>query len=109
MDVSHVGWLICWWRHHKRWSQRELAYRVGVGQNFISSIENGRRDIRASTLHRIIEAFGLDPMEFYNVSYEETVQFVEHINALHQQCFQQMIDESIKRDIVLKLMQRRKK
>lgn len=46
-------------RAEKKWSQAELAERVGVSRNSINAIENGRFDPSLPLAFRIANAFGL--------------------------------------------------
>ncbi len=46
-------------RAEQRWSQAELAARVGVSRNSINSIENGRFDPSLPLAFDIADAFGL--------------------------------------------------
>lgn len=46
-------------RAEKRWSQAELAERIGVSRNSINAIENGRHDPSLPLAFRIAKAFGL--------------------------------------------------
>jgi putative transcriptional regulator len=46
-------------RAERRWSQAELAERVGVSRNSINSIENGKFDPSLPLAFRIADAFGL--------------------------------------------------
>lgn len=44
-------------RAERRWSQAELAERVGVSRNSINSIENGRYDPSLTLAYAIADAF----------------------------------------------------
>lgn len=46
-------------RAERRWSQAELATRVGVSRNSINSIENGHFDPSLSLAFAIADAFGM--------------------------------------------------
>lgn len=46
-------------RAEKKWSQAELADRVGVSRNSINAIENGKFDPSLPLAFRIADAFGL--------------------------------------------------
>ena len=46
-------------RAERRWSQAELATRVGVSRNSIISIENGHFDPSLSLAFEIADAFGM--------------------------------------------------
>jgi putative transcriptional regulator len=49
-------------RAERRWSQAELAERVGVSRNSINSVENGKFDPSLPLAFRIADAFEL-PVE----------------------------------------------
>jgi transcriptional regulator with XRE-family HTH domain len=44
-------------------SQRELAARAGIGEKHLGEIERGLRDLRLSTLLRLLDALDLRPDE----------------------------------------------
>ena len=46
-------------RAERRWSQAELAERIGVSRNSINAIENGRHDPSLPLAFRIAKAFEL--------------------------------------------------
>jgi putative transcriptional regulator len=52
-------------RAERRWSQAELAERVGVSRNSINSIENGKFDPSLPLGFRIADAFGLEIEEVF--------------------------------------------
>ena len=52
-------------RAERRWSQAELAERVGVSRNSINSIENGKFDPSLPLAFRIADAFGLGVEEVF--------------------------------------------
>jgi putative transcriptional regulator len=52
-------------RADKRWSQAELADRVGVSRNSINSVENGKFDPSLPLAFRIADAFGLTVEEVF--------------------------------------------
>ena len=53
-------------RAEKRWSQAELAAKVGVSRNSINSIENGKFDPSLPLGFRIAHAFGLSVEEVFD-------------------------------------------
>ena len=59
-------------RAEKRWSQAELAERVGVSRNSINSIENGKFDPSLPLAFRIADAFGLTVEEVFSREGEGT-------------------------------------
>ena len=52
-------------RAERRWSQAELAERVGVSRNSINSVENGKFDPSLPLAFRIADAFGLKVEEVF--------------------------------------------
>ncbi len=46
-------------RAERRWTQAELAERIGVSRNSINAIENGRHDPSLPLAFRIAKAFEL--------------------------------------------------
>jgi putative transcriptional regulator len=46
-------------RAEQKWSQAELAERVGVSRNSINAVENGKFDPSLPLAFRIADAFGL--------------------------------------------------
>jgi putative transcriptional regulator len=59
-------------RAEKRWSQADLAERVGVSRNSINSIENGKFDPSLPLGFRIADAFGLRVEEVFSREGENT-------------------------------------
>lgn len=53
-------------RAEKKWSQAELAERVGVSRNSINAIENGRFDPSLPLAFRIANAFDLTVEEVFD-------------------------------------------
>lgn len=41
------------------WSQDEFAFRAGVHRSYVTQLENGRKDLRISTLYRVADALGV--------------------------------------------------
>lgn len=52
-------------RAERRWSQAELAERVGVSRNSINSVENGKFDPSLPLAFRIADVFGLTIEEVF--------------------------------------------
>ena len=50
-------------RERKKWSQRELAERVGVSQTTIALIESGDREPSLDVLRRLAQALGVTVSE----------------------------------------------
>lgn len=51
-------------RGRRRLTQEELAAKAGIGHNYVSEIENGRKRVLFETLLRIIRALGLTLADF---------------------------------------------
>ena len=60
-ELDHPGGSIRERRIELGWTQAELAERSGVPQADISRIENGRLDVRWSTLQRLLAALAGAP------------------------------------------------
>lgn len=45
-------------------TQTDLANRLGVGQSYVSKIENGDRRIEVAELVLVCRALGIDPVKF---------------------------------------------
>jgi len=45
------------------WTQEELAHRTGLATVQVSRIERGRREVRLTTLLRLVDALDLAPNE----------------------------------------------
>jgi transcriptional regulator with XRE-family HTH domain len=50
-------------RHERGWTQEDLAGKTGLAEVQISRIERGKREIRLSTLIRLVNALGVAPDE----------------------------------------------
>jgi transcriptional regulator with XRE-family HTH domain len=48
-------------RHERGWTQEDLSARTGLAAVQISRIERGKREIRLTTLIRLLEAFEMRP------------------------------------------------
>ena len=55
-------------RAEARWSQAELAEKVGVSRNSINSVENGKFDPSLPLAFRIADAFDLAVEEVFDKS-----------------------------------------
>jgi len=45
------------------WSQEAFAYEKKFGRAFMSALENGKKDVRFSTLCKLARAFDITPSE----------------------------------------------
>ncbi len=48
-------------RHERGWTQEDLSARTGLAVVQISRIERGKREIRLTTLVRLLDAFDVAP------------------------------------------------
>ena len=46
-------------REQKGWSQETFAHETGMARSFTSALENGKKDIRLSTIFKLCDIFGL--------------------------------------------------
>ena len=51
-------------RQRRKWGQEDLAAHSGIGRNFISLVENGRREPRLRTLEILANAFDMTVSQF---------------------------------------------
>lgn len=58
-DPRTLGRAIRALRHRAGLTQKELAARVGTSEAYVSNVEGGRRDVRWSTLRRLLGALGV--------------------------------------------------
>lgn len=58
-------------RREKILSQRELALKIELSQNYLSEIENGKYDIKLSLLYKISRALEVCPFELVEFEVEE--------------------------------------
>ena len=73
MDMrALVGRNVAYWRKAKGLTQEGLAERSGFGQNYISSLERGRRNPTVITLFELARALDRNPVDL--LAPEQTVQ-----------------------------------
>lgn len=60
-EVPHIGIRIRKHRSERKITQRDLCETVGISENFLSQIENGRRLPSFETLSRIATALDMEP------------------------------------------------
>lgn len=64
--LAAIGKRIRRFRELRGWTQTELAERLGLADyRLVSQFENGRRDLRVSTVARLAEALGAPPQELF--------------------------------------------
>lgn len=60
---QQLGMRIAYLRKQKKWTQEDLAFYAQVNKNYISDLENGRKNPSVEILSRIAEALSIT-MEF---------------------------------------------
>lgn len=53
-------------RQEKGYSQEEFAFRVGLHQTYVSSVERGERNVTIQTADRIARALGITLTELFS-------------------------------------------
>lgn len=56
---EQLGMRIKFLRNQRKWSQEDLAFAANINKNYISDLENGRRNPSLDILERIAIAFGI--------------------------------------------------
>ena len=62
---QQLGMRIKFLRKQRRWSQEDLALNANVNKNYISDLENGRRNPSLEILEKIAVAFGISLAELF--------------------------------------------
>lgn len=63
---TKVGQRIRQLRLEKKLSQEKLSYEVGLDRTYITSVENGKRNISIINLEKIWTYFNKSPKEFFD-------------------------------------------
>ena len=63
---EQLGMRIKFLRKQLRWSQEDLALNANINKNYISDLENGRRNPSLDILERIAVAFNITLAELFN-------------------------------------------
>lgn len=63
--VDQLGMRIKFLRKERKWSQEDLALEAGVNKNYISDLENGRRNPSLEILEKIAIAFNISLSELF--------------------------------------------
>lgn len=71
---EQLGMRIKFLRHNLRWSQEDLALNANINKNYISDLENGRRNPSLEILEKIAIAF--------NITLEELFKGIETIPGI---------------------------
>lgn len=62
---EQLGMRIKFLRAQKKWSQEDLAFAANINKNYISDLENGRRNPSLDILERIALAFGISLADLF--------------------------------------------
>ena len=62
---EQLGMRVKYLRQKLRWSQEDLALNANVSKNYISDLENGRRNPSLEILERIADAFHISLAELF--------------------------------------------
>jgi len=70
MDIKQqVGYRIRQLRLENGISQEQLALEIELDRTYLSSVENGRRNISIVNLQKIWKFFALTPSQFFDTEY----------------------------------------
>lgn len=53
-------------RQNKGLSQEALAFKAGIDRTYMTSIENGKRNVSIQNIEKVITALEISVKEFYN-------------------------------------------
>ena len=62
---EQLGMRVKYLRKKHRWSQEDLALNANINKNYISDLENGRRNPSLEILERIASTFGISLAELF--------------------------------------------
>ena len=62
---EQLGMRIRFLRQKRHWSQEDLALNANINKNYISDLENGRRNPSLDILERIAVAFNISLAELF--------------------------------------------
>ena len=57
-------------RLKKQVSQEALAYEAGIDRTYMTSVENGKRNISIQNIEKILEALGISFHDFFNKDFK---------------------------------------
>lgn len=63
--IDQLGMRIKFLRKERKWSQEDLALEADVNKNYISDLENGRRNPSLEILEKIAIAFNISLSELF--------------------------------------------
>jgi transcriptional regulator with XRE-family HTH domain len=67
MGIQHdFGQRVKELRKQKDISQEALAHLAGLDRTYVTSLENGRRNVSIQTIQKIIDALGISFFEFFS-------------------------------------------
>jgi len=53
------------YRYYRKWTQAELAEKIGISINFLSDIENGKRWISPANMVKFAAVLNIEPFELF--------------------------------------------
>jgi len=53
------------YRDYRKWTQAELAEKIGISINFLSDIENGKRWISPASMLKFASVLNIEPFELF--------------------------------------------
>lgn len=53
-------------RNQKKLSQVELAFKAGIDRTYMTDVENGKRNVSAQNIDKIINALEIEISDFFN-------------------------------------------
>jgi len=53
------------YRDYRKWTQAELAEKIGISINFLSDIENGKRWISPASMVKFASVLNIEPFELF--------------------------------------------
>ena len=64
MDIKvQFGMRLRYLREQKRWTQETLSFESGINKNYISDLENGRRNPTLEVMEKLAYALGITVSE----------------------------------------------
>lgn len=68
-DEFKIGQSVRYLRLQREFSQEELAFRVGLNMNSISTLERGINNVKIKSLYKIAEALNVDINDILNCKF----------------------------------------
>ena len=56
---------ITYWRLKNNWSQEEFAFKLKSSPQYVSEMENGKRNISTDYVDHIAKVFNIEPLELF--------------------------------------------